>query len=378
MKTRLISMLLVLCMVLALVPCVSAADELTQEQVYNSMMALQSQYPEGTPWTNANFYNWNGGIYSGGGGCAGFAFMLSDAAFGTLKARKIENITISDVRPGDILRMNSDSHSVIVLEVYDSYVVVAEGNYNSSVHWGRTISAQRVAESDYMLTRYPEETGQTPSTPSETPNTPNTPNDSETGCEYGPFCASNDFLDMPPVTDWSHAGIDFVYFYGIMNGNGNGTFAPEADLSRAMLAQILYNWEDRPEVSYSGVFTDVSQKDWYASAVEWAYQEQIILGVGSGKFDPETPVSREQLATILFRYAQRWGIDTTNRADLTQFPDSNTVGQWYGEAMEWAVAEGIINGSTDYGVTRLLPQKGASRAVVAALMMRFIERYIFS
>ncbi len=127
----------------------------TEEEVYQRMMALKPSYPEGMRWTNDDGYEWNGGIWSMGYGCAGFAFILSDAAFGYLPARRIYNITIADVRVGDILRVNNDSHSVIITEVHDDYVVLAEGNYNSSIHWGRIMSAAQVAASDYVVTRYP-------------------------------------------------------------------------------------------------------------------------------------------------------------------------------------------------------------------------------
>lgn len=132
-------------------------EELTEELAYQRMIALKDEYPEGMRWTNDNFYAWKGGIYSGGYGCAGFAFLLSDAAFGDLPARMIrENISIDMIRVGDILRINNDSHSVIVLEVYDDYVVLAEGNYNSSIHWGRRFTAAQVAAADYVMTRYPQ------------------------------------------------------------------------------------------------------------------------------------------------------------------------------------------------------------------------------
>lgn len=158
MRKRLFPALLVL--LLCLAPAVQAASaaeaQLSAERVYNAMIALKGQYPEGTPWTNDNYYGWKGGIYSGGYGCAGFAFMLSDAAFGDLPARKLTSFAYSDVRVGDILRMGNDTHSVIVLEVNDSRVIVAEGNFNSSTHWGRPISQREVMESDYLMTRYPE------------------------------------------------------------------------------------------------------------------------------------------------------------------------------------------------------------------------------
>lgn len=128
---------------------------ITPEAVYESMIALKGEYPEGMRWTNDNYYAWNGGIYSGGFGCAGFAFMLSDAAFGTLPAR-METPSFDAIRVGDILRINNDTHSVIVLEVRANGVVIAEGNYNSSIHWGRILTADQVNRADYAMTRYPE------------------------------------------------------------------------------------------------------------------------------------------------------------------------------------------------------------------------------
>ncbi|MCH5187132.1 MAG: hypothetical protein J1F63_01915 [Oscillospiraceae bacterium] len=123
---------------------------------YNRMIALKQQYPTGTPWDNGNFYSWNGGIYSFGYGCAAFAFMLSDAAFGDLPSRIVYPVSFKDVRVGDILRINENNHSVIVLEVKSDHVVIAEGNYNYSVYWGRTLSASEVERADYLMTRYPE------------------------------------------------------------------------------------------------------------------------------------------------------------------------------------------------------------------------------
>lgn len=131
------------------VPVVPGADL----DKYNAMMALKATYPEGMHWDNSNFYAWHGGIYSGGYGCAGFAFILSDAAFGNAPA-KVHN-DFNNVRVGDILRMYGDTHSVIVLEVRGDSVVVAEGNYNASIHWGRVISrAELLSSTNYVMTRY--------------------------------------------------------------------------------------------------------------------------------------------------------------------------------------------------------------------------------
>lgn len=128
-------------------------DRVSAENVKKNMMALQSSYPEGTRYTNSNSYSWHGGIYSAGHGCAGFAFMLSDAAFGNLPARKINDI--NQLRVGDIIRINDDTHSVIVIDLDGDEITVAEGNFNSSVHWGRTLKKSTL-EFTYIMTRYSE------------------------------------------------------------------------------------------------------------------------------------------------------------------------------------------------------------------------------
>lgn len=128
-------------------------EDLTDEIVYQSMMAMKTDFPEGMSWTNDDYYDWNGMSYYRGYGCAGFAFLLSDAAFGKLPAQMLD-VDYDTLRPGDILRVNNDQHSVIVLQVFSDHVVVAEGNFNSSIHWGRTLSRAAVEASDYVLTRW--------------------------------------------------------------------------------------------------------------------------------------------------------------------------------------------------------------------------------
>lgn len=132
-------------------------NNLSKENIYNAMIALKQDYPEGMPWTNANSYVWQGQRNFTGYGCAAFAFILSDAAFGKLPARIVYNISSSDIRTGDILRINNDTHSVIVLETTNEGVVVAEGNYNRSVHWGRKFSWSEIERVlTYVITRYPQ------------------------------------------------------------------------------------------------------------------------------------------------------------------------------------------------------------------------------
>ena len=152
------------CLFLLLMPRTSrAATAPTEYEAYTRMIALRDQYPEGTPWENSSKYKytWKGGIFTSGTGCAGFAFMLSDAAFGSLPARRSYDITFDDLRVGDILRIKNNTHSVVVMEHYSDCIVVAEGNFgpasNKIVHWGRTFTREQVEEvGTYYMTRYPE------------------------------------------------------------------------------------------------------------------------------------------------------------------------------------------------------------------------------
>lgn len=128
---------------------------LSGEHIKTQMMSLKAEYPTGLPWTNDNYYGWKGGIFSGGYGCAGFAFMLSDEAFGGLPARK--HTDFNNIRLGDIVRVNNDTHSVIVIDITGDEYTLAEGNYNSSVNWGRKFTlSQFKSIGTYVMTRYPE------------------------------------------------------------------------------------------------------------------------------------------------------------------------------------------------------------------------------
>lgn len=122
-------------------------------RVYDAIVAQKANFPEGMPWTNSYYYEWQGGIFDGGYGCAAFAFAMSDAAFGNAPA--VAHNDYSNIKVGDILRIYNDTHSVVVLEVRDNSVIVTEGNYDSAIHWGREIpKANLVDPSSYILTRY--------------------------------------------------------------------------------------------------------------------------------------------------------------------------------------------------------------------------------
>ena len=139
----------------------------TPQEAYEAMTALkkQTEYAEGASWDNGNEYTWKGGTQGGiaaiGAGCVAFAYILSDAAFGDLPARMTSSVRFSDVKVGDILRVNNDAHTVIVLQVSDAGVVIAEGNYHENgsggiIHWGRAMSRAEVEAASHYITRYPE------------------------------------------------------------------------------------------------------------------------------------------------------------------------------------------------------------------------------
>ena len=144
-------------------------------------------------------------------------------------------------------------------------------------------------------------------------------------------------------------------------------------MTRAMLVTVLWRYAGQPQAA-ANPFTDVPGGEWYTQAVAWAAENGVVNGIGGGKFDPNGRVTREQAAAILFRYAQKVGAASAERADLSGFPDANAVSDYASDAMRWVVAEGIIGGSREYdGRDWLKPQGSATRAQVAAILMRYIE-----
>ncbi len=145
-------------LLLSAVPGLAAARP-TPEQVTETIRAKQEEYPENTVWERDKYYSWSGGIYEGGKGGMAFLFMVSDAAFGSLPARMVNPIDYEALRPGDILRVKNNTHSVMVMEVFENHVTVVETMVDrrnvNRIHWGRTLSKEAVLEGDYALTRYP-------------------------------------------------------------------------------------------------------------------------------------------------------------------------------------------------------------------------------
>ena len=200
---------------------------------------------------------------------------------------------------------------------------------------------------------------------------------SVTKTETIPATGSVDVTQMfTDVTkNWAYPGIQYCVTHGIMGGMGDGTFAPTGTTTRAQIVQILYNLEGTPAVSGTTPFTDLTA-NWYKPAILWAYQNNVVAGKSPTTFDPEGPVTREQIAVILTQYM--FHVLKMNRtwtpADLSTFPDGANVSSWAKEAMQDAVALGLINGTaTSDGTVYLDPQGSATRQQVATILMNFCQ-----
>ncbi|MBQ7935086.1 MAG: bacterial Ig-like domain-containing protein, partial [Clostridia bacterium] len=180
------------------------------------------------------------------------------------------------------------------------------------------------------------------------------------------------FVDVPAEL-WYRSAVEYCYANGLMNGVTATTFDPDGTMTRAMVVTVLYRISGSPAVSGSAGFSDVSAEMWYAEEVAWAAQNGIANGVGDNRFAPEDIITREQFVTMLYRYAQKNGDDTSARKDLSGFADQAEVSSWGKDAVQWAVAEGIINGIAEGGKTYFKPTQSASRAQAAKMLMYYVE-----
>ena len=179
------------------------------------------------------------------------------------------------------------------------------------------------------------------------------------------------FLDVAEGS-WYYDAVSYVYEHGLMTGTSDTAFAPDANLTRAMMTTVLWAMEGSPVVNYAMTYTDVSGGAWYAEAVRWATSEGVVSGVGDNRFDPDAPITREQMAVMLYAYARTQGYGVSGRADLSRYADAAAIGSWAETALEWAVAEGLISGTSD---TTLSPQGQATRAQVATILRNFLQSF---
>ena len=176
------------------------------------------------------------------------------------------------------------------------------------------------------------------------------------------------FTDVS-TSDWFYNDAAFVYEKGLFSGTDSRSFSPNASMTRAMLVTVLYRLDGEPAVTGRSSFADVSSGMYYENAVIWAAANSIVTGTGSTAFSPDAKVTREQLAAILYRYAQYKKLDVRAEAKLSSFTDAASVSGYANAALSWAVAEGLVNGASG----RLMPKGDATRAQVAAILHRFVE-----
>lgn len=193
-------------------------------------------------------------------------------------------------------------------------------------------------------------------------------------CSGGSACPAAAFRDVPGPDNWAHEGIDFCVANGIMNGTSAAAFSPNDVMTRAMVVTVLYRQSGSTSVTdRNNVFTDVKTGQWYSDAVIWANKNGIVNGTSATTFSPDAPVTREQLATILMRYANTFGHKTADMAELSVFPDAADADRWAQFAMRWAVAGELIRGKGSGANLSLSPRGNATRAEVATILMRFIR-----
>lgn len=184
--------------------------------------------------------------------------------------------------------------------------------------------------------------------------------------------ADTEFDDVHE-NDWFYDEVQYAVSNGLFNGVGNDKFDPNGSMSRAMLVTVLYRLEGEPAVRGTSPFSDVSNNIWYTDAVIWAEDNAIVNGVGDNKFDPNSSITREQMAAVLFRYAQYKKYDTSASNSLTKYSDFTSISVYALNALKWANAEGLITGRT---ATTLVPKDTATRAEVAAILYRFVENVV--
>lgn len=193
-------------------------------------------------------------------------------------------------------------------------------------------------------------------------------------CPGGAACPSFRFRDVPAPSNWAHEGIDYCVRHGLMSGFDATTFSPDTVSTRAQIVMILYNLSgDTTDYSkYYVPFTDVKPGTWYYNAVAWGYDKDIVAGMTPTTFAPDGLITREQMAVLLYGYTEKYApAYLGGAASLNSFPDAASVSNWAYAAMSWAVGNGLISGIASNGADYLAPSGGATRAQIAAIMMRY-------
>ena len=198
-------------------------------------------------------------------------------------------------------------------------------------------------------------------------------------CNGGPACPGYAFRDMPAPNIWSHAGLDYCIYHGYIAGTSATTVTPDGECTRAMIVSILYRVQGEPAKvngyelkKLAPPFDDVERGRWYTDAIWWAKLTGVVSGMSPSTFAPDDPITRAQLAVILYNYTKQFAPESlTETGSLTGFPDAGSVPSWARTAMAWAVGNGLISGVGENGVSYLRPEGCATRAQVATILMNY-------
>ena len=198
-------------------------------------------------------------------------------------------------------------------------------------------------------------------------------------CNGGPACPGYAFRDMPAPSIWSHAGLDYCVYHGYIAGTSATTVTPDGECTRAMIVSILYRVQGEPAKvngyelkKLAAPFDDVERGCWYTDAIWWAKLTGVVSGMSPSTFAPDDPITRAQLAVILYNYTKQFAPESlTETGSLTGFPDADSVPSWARTAMAWAVGNGLISGVGENGVSYLRPEGCATRAQVATILMNY-------
>ncbi|MCD8037468.1 MAG: S-layer homology domain-containing protein [Clostridiales bacterium] len=267
--------------------------------------------------------------------------------------------------------VDSYGNSTEVGQVTVEIAEASSSSSSSSSHSGSSHSLSQTTSSSSTTT----DTADTATTDTTTTDTTTDTTDTDyviggdggTGASSG--SAAETFTDVAETNQYVDA-IDYVVNSGLMAGTSSTTFEPETSLTRGMIVTILHRLEGEPESDADHGFNDVEDSAWYATAVVWAAENGVVEGYGDGSFGPDDAITREQLAAILYRYAEYKGYDVSAMASLAGYIDADDIGDWARSAMEWANAEALLDVK---GFSYIVPQGEASRAETASTLMTFVE-----
>lgn len=267
-------------------------------------------------------------------------------------------LKVTGVPEGQAVKVTCDDSEIIVTQT-ESVWTASLPNVSKEYTFTATSSADGettgTAACKIEVTAYSGGGGGTPSTPSE-PEEPTWP-----------------FEDVTEGDDWFYDAVAYVYENGIMAGTDETVFEPTMELNRAQAAQLFYNLEGQPAVTDDTDFTDVTSGHWAVDAITWAAQNNVVAGIGEGLYDPDSNVTREQFAQMLYNYAKYKGYDLTASGDLTQFPDAGSISSWAETALSWANGKGLINGHEDGTIDH---QGSTIRAQAASIMANFDQNVV--